>query len=145
MREILGGWMDWLRILHGSYNGIIAAAFLYQGWLGLRIRRERKAGKERDFGIVKQHRARGPMLVGLGLLGYCAGIILIFIDKGHLFEYPLHNLVGSLIAFLLVVTYFISRRIKGIYSPWRTAHYIIGGSILCIYILQIFLGLDILF
>ncbi|MDQ5986909.1 MAG: hypothetical protein CSYNP_02644 [Syntrophus sp. SKADARSKE-3] len=85
------------------------------------------------------------MLVGLGLLGYCAGIILILVDKGRLFEYPLHNLAGSLIAFLLVVTYFISRRIKGTDSPWRTVHYIIGSSTLCIYILQIFLGLDILF
>jgi len=142
---IVREWIDWLRILHGAYNTIIALAFLYQGWLGLKIRHERKAGKARDFSVVKRHRAIGPSLVVLGLLGYCAGIILILIDKGRLFAYPVHNLAGSLIAILLVATYFVSRKIKGPESPWRTPHYIIGACILCAYLLQVFLGLDILF
>ncbi len=36
--------MDYLKILHGSYNAIVGLLFLYQGSLGLRIKKERKAG-----------------------------------------------------------------------------------------------------
>jgi len=68
-------WLDVLRIGHGAYNALVAVAFVYQGWLGLKIRRERKAGAggARDFDVVKKHRSRGPLLVLLGILGYAAG------------------------------------------------------------------------
>lgn len=144
MSRALGEWMDWLRILHGTYNIAVAVALAYQGRLGWRIRRERTAGGKRDFSIVKRHRTIGPALVILGILGYCAGSILILIDKGHLFAYVLHNLVGMLIAVLLAATYFISRNIRGIQSPWRTPHMIVGAIILVLYLLQLFLGLNIL-
>jgi hypothetical protein len=138
-------WLDVLRIAHGSYNTIIALAFGYQGWLGLKLRRERRAGGARDFVIVRKHRNRGPLLVLLGILGYVAGVVLIYADKGHLFKYPLHHIVGLGIVILLTTTFFIARKIKGPESPWRNRHVVVGIGILCLYLVQLFLGLNILF
>ena len=137
-------WLDLLRIGHGAYNAIVALALVYQGWLGLRIRRERKAAGARDLDVVRKHRSRGPVLVLLGILGYGAGAILIFLDKGHIFEYPIHNIAGMGIVMLLGVTYFIAREIRGPESPWRVRHTIVGAGILCLYLVQLFLGLSIL-
>ena len=138
-------WLDVLRIGHGSYNTIIALAFVHQGWLGLKIRRERKAGGARDFDIVRRHRNRGPMLVLLGILGYVVGAVLIYADKGHFFKYPLHNLVGLGIVVLLTATFFVARKIKGPESPWRNRHVIVSICILCLYLVQLLIGLNVLF
>ena len=137
-------WLDFLRIGHGAYNALIALVFFAQGWLGLRILRERTAGGTRDFAVVKKHRSRGPFLVVLGILGYVAGTLLIYLDKGHLLEYPIHNAVGLAIVVLLAATFFISRRIAGPLSPWRTPHLVVGIAILALYLVQLFLGLGIL-
>jgi hypothetical protein len=80
----------------------------------------------------------------LGILGYVAGAVLISIDKGHFFEYPLHNIVGAGIVILLAATFFIAREIKGTESPWRIRHLIVGIGIVCLYLMQLFLGLNIL-
>ncbi len=137
-------WLELLRIGHGAYNTVVALAFFYQGWLGLNMRRERKAAGARDFDIVRRHRTRGPLLVLLGILGYVTGALLIYFDKGQIFKYPIHNIGGSGIAILLTATFFIAREIKGPESPWRTLHGIVGAGILCLYLVQLFLGLNIL-
>ena len=138
-------WLDVLRIAHGSYNTIVALAFVYQGRLGLKIRKERKAEGTRDFDIIRRHRNRGPILVLLGILGYVAGAVLIYADKGYLFKYPLHHIVGLGIVALLAATFFITRKIKGPESPWRNRHIVISIGILCLYLVQLFVGLNVLF
>ena len=137
-------YIDYLKILHGSYNTIMASIFLYHGSLGWRIRRERKAEGKRDFEVVRRHRRRGPYIAVLGVLGYLAGLVLVYIDKGRLLEYPLHTLAGSSLALFIIATFVISRKIKGPESPWRTPHFIMGLVILLLYIIQIFIGLNIL-
>ena len=101
------------------------------------MRRERTAAGARDFDVVRRHRSRGPLLVLLGILGYVAGALLIYLDKGHIFKYPIHNIVGSGIVILLTATFFIAREIKGPESPWRTLHGIVGIGILCLYLVQL--------
>ena len=137
-------WMDYLRLAHGSYNAIVTLFFLYQGWLGLRIRKERTGGGRRDFSVIRRHRNIGPPLVLLGILGYLAGATLVCADKGHLFEFPYHAVTGAGIAVFLAVTFLVSRKIKGPLSPWRTPHLILGIAIIGAYVLQLFLGLNIL-
>jgi hypothetical protein len=137
-------WIDLLRILHGAYNAGVALALLYQGWLGLRIRRVRIAGAAREFRIIKLHRRNGPVLLLLGILGYVAGTTLIYLDKGHFFEYRIHHLAGLAIVTLLAATFLVSRRIGGPDSLWRTPHFLLGLAVLCAYLVQLFLGLNIL-
>ncbi len=78
------------------------------------------------------------------MLGYAMGVTLIAIDKGHLFEYRLHHVTGLSIAILLGMTFLVSRQIKGPYSPWRIPHLLLGVTILGAYLVQLFLGLNIL-
>jgi hypothetical protein len=137
-------WIDLLRVLHGAYNALVAFAFLYQGWLGLKIRKARRSGGAKDFGIIKRHRGNGPVLAFLGILGYVAGATLIMIDKGHFFEYRVHHVEGLAIVILLASTFIVSRKIKGPASPWRTPHFLLGLTILGAYLVQLFLGLNIL-
>jgi uncharacterized iron-regulated membrane protein len=141
---IPGVYMDYLKILHGFFNIVVGLFFLYQGLLGWRIRKERKAAGQRNVGIIKRHRKRGPVLAVLGVAGYLAGAALVYLDKGHIVEYPAHLIAGSCIALLIMTTFVISRMIKGPESPWRTPHFVIGLFILFLYLLQIYTGLDIL-
>lgn len=137
-------WIDFIRVLHGAYNALVAIAFLYQGWLGLKIRKTRRTGSTKEFGVIRRHRGNGPVLALLGILGYVAGATLIIIDKGHFFEYRVHHLVGLSIVILLATTFLVSRKIKGPVSPWRTPHFLLGLAILGAYLVQLFLGLNIL-
>ncbi len=141
---IPGEWIEPLRLLHGGYNTLIGLAVAYQGWLGLRIRNTRRGGGDRDFGAVRRHRGNGPVLALLGALGYVAGAALIALDKGHLFAYPLHHLLGTAIVTLIAATFLLSRQIRGLESRWRTPHFLLGLAILAAYLLQLFLGLNIL-
>jgi hypothetical protein len=141
---IAGEWIGIIRVLHGAYNALVAIAFLYQGWLGLKIRRTRRTGGVKEFGVIRWHRGNGPVLALLGILGYVSGATLITIDKGHFFEYRVHHLVGLSIVILLAITFLVSRKIKGPLSPWRTPHLLLGLAILGAYLVQLFLGLNIL-
>jgi low temperature requirement protein LtrA len=139
----LAPYIDIAKLAHGSFNTLLALAFLYQAWMGLRIRRGRKKGEARPA-VVKRHRKIGPVLVVLGVLGFCAGLTLVLIDKGQVLVYPLHLAVGALIVLFLLGQYAVSRRIKGLESPWRTPHLAIGVGIVLLYVFQILVGLSVL-
>ncbi len=135
----------YLKLIHGAFNTLVMLLLIYQGWFGLRIRNIRRAGKPPDFKITKRHRKNGPFFTILGCSGFIAGIIIVYLDKGGIFEYPLHLITGSIITFSLITTYLISKRISGAKSPLRTPHFILGIGIVCLYLIQVFLGLGILF
>jgi hypothetical protein len=137
-------WVDLLRVLHGAFNTLVAIAFLHQGWLGLKIRKARRGGDAGDAGVIRRHRGNGPALAFLGILGYAAGAALVRVDKGYFFEYHTHHLVGIAIVILLAAALRVSRKIKGPASPWRTPHFLLGLAILGAYLVQLFVGLNIL-
>jgi hypothetical protein len=141
---VLREWLDFIRYLHGSYNAIIFFALLYQGWIGWTIRRERLSGGNRNMSFVGRHRKTGPVLTLLAILGYFAGVALVFIDKGHIFEFLFHAVTGLCIVCFITITVLISRQIKGTQSPWRNPHSVVGLIILSLYAIQILLGLNIL-
>lgn len=133
----------YLRYAHGLYNIMVIAMACYQGWLGYTIRRRRRSSPL-PLTVIKRHRKVGPVLVVMGVIGFLAGLTIASFDKGVL-EYPLHLSIGVVIIISLVTTYLISRNIKGPDSPLRTPHFILGIAILCLYLIQLFLGLGILF
>ncbi len=135
--------IEYMAIAHGFFNTVIALAILYQGWCGLRIRRTRIAGAP-DFALIRTHRKLGPFLVLFGTAGFLFGVTLARIDQGKVFTYPLHFILGALIALSLLTTFIISRKIKA--GPlWRTPHFAIGVAIVVLYALQVLVGLTVLF
>lgn len=132
--------IGYIEVLHGAYNAVVALFFIYMGYLGWKIRSERKAGGKRNPVPIRRHRKWGPILAVLGIGGYFAGIVVVYLDKGHLYEYPPHLLAGTLIVLAIAVTYFISRKINRPESPWRTPHFIIGLFIILLYFIQVVLG-----
>jgi hypothetical protein len=137
--------IPYLKLVHGSFNTLVMLLFLYQGRLGLRIRGQRKRGNgPAVFEVIRKHRRFGPIFFLMGFIGFFAGLILVIFDQGRVFVYPLHLMTGSLIVLLLITTFLISKKIKGVTSPCRTPHFIIGIFIISFYIIQLFLGLGIL-
>jgi hypothetical protein len=134
-----------LRLVHGSYNSLVVVLFFYHGWLGITIRRARKAKAPLPFAAIKRHRKTGPLLAVMGGLGFLIGLTLILLDTGNVLEYPSHFLVGCTIVLCLLSTVLISRKIKGPDSPYRTPHFVLGITILCLYLIEVFLGIGVLF
>jgi hypothetical protein len=132
-----------LRLVHGSFNIMVVLGFLYQGFLGLNIRKNRTAGTP-DPKRIRRHRMIGPYLVILGVMGFLAGKTLVYLEHKHFLEYPLHYTVGATIAILLIITLIISKKIRGSALGWRTLHFSVGIVIITLYFLQVFLGLGIL-
>lgn len=130
-----------LRVAHGLYNLIVVLLFFYQGSLGFRIRRARKAHRPLPFPAIRRHRRGGPFLAGSAVFGFLFGLVLILLDTGNILEYPAHFLVGCLLVLAIILTVFLSNRIKGQQSPYRDRHFAIGVLILCTYPVQVFLGL----
>jgi hypothetical protein len=140
-----GSKISYLRYAHGLYNIIVCLLFLYQGWLGIKIRGERRQGIAPTVGIIRRHRQFGPTLSVIGIMGFISGLTVIFIDKGIFFVFRLHFITGFLISIFILIAYLISRKIKARDSVWRTPHLTVGIIIICLYFIQIFLGIGVLF
>ena len=138
-KEILA----YLRLGHGAFNTIICSFIVYQGMLGYGIRKARLAGGSAG-NSNKRHRRNGPVLVLLGIAGFFAGMVLVYLDYGRILRYPLHFMNGAAIAAALIGLFLISTRIKGAAAPWRLAHFTLGIVTILLYFLQLFLGLGIL-
>jgi hypothetical protein len=52
--------------------------------------------------------------------------------------------VGCTIVLCLIAAFILSRKIKGPDSPYRTPHFYLGISILCLYVIEAVLGLGVL-
>ena len=131
--------IEYLKLIHGTFNTLVLLLFLYQGKLGLRIR---SSGRN-DY--IKRHRQIGPVAAVLGVSGFLAGMTVVYLDAGHILKYPFHFITGLIIASLIITTYLISKKIKSQDIYWRNRHYAVGISILLLYFVQALLGLGVLF
>ncbi len=132
-----------LRLAHGSFNMMVVLGFLYQVFLGLRIRKKRTA-ETPDPKCIRRHRKMGPYLVVLGVMGFLAGKTLVYLEHKHFLEYPLHYGTGAVIVVLLIATLLSSKRIRGASGVWRNRHFRLGLVLISLYIVQVILGLGIL-
>jgi len=132
--------IEYLKLFHGAYNTVIMLLIVYQGSLGLRIRKSVNL----PVYIIRRHRKIGPIAVLLGMTGFIAGMTIVFLDHGRIFKYTLHFVCGLMIVTLLITTFIISRKIKGPEQYWRNRHYAIGILIVLLYIVQVLLGLGVL-
>ncbi len=133
-----------LRPVHGVYNAIMMLLFLYQGRLGFKIRRERRAHAPLPVPVIRRHRRLGPVLAILGGLGFLEGLTLVLLDTGKVLEFPPHLFTGLTIVVLLIATYRISRDIKGPDSHLRTPHFVLGIAILFLYLVNVIIGIGVL-
>jgi hypothetical protein len=136
--------MPYMKYLHASYSGFIALLVFYQGWIGFKIRNERLAGRPPIVKVVRRHRKMGPILTLMGIAGFFAGAITVYLNEGRFFEHPIHFVIGLLIAAFVSTTFVLSKKIKSQDSPLRNTHFIIGLVIICLYCIQIFVGTSML-
>jgi hypothetical protein len=108
------------------------------------IRQARMSGKPMPFDAVRKHRKAGPAFAFWGALGFVAGVVVVLLDKGRVFEYPLHFLTGLTIVIIIAMVYAISFRIKGPDPHYRNIHFVLGMFLLALYVIQVLLGLGIL-
>ena len=132
-----------LQLAHVLANSALFFAFVYQGTLGWRIRHRRIAGVLPDFSVVKRHRALGPLLATLLPMGYLAGLITAYLHKDLWVPYPGHLAVGTVLLVVAGSAVLVSKRIRGAQSPWRAPHFALGLLLLCTFLVQIYLGLNI--
>lgn len=132
-----------LQLAHVFFSSALFLAFAYQGLLGWRIRSRRVAGVLQDFGVVKRHRALGPVLATLLPVGYLVGLVTAYLHKGLWVRYPGHLATGTILLVVVCSAVLVSKRIRGAQSPWRTPHLELGLLLLGIFLVQIYLGLNI--
>jgi len=132
-----------LQLVHVFFNSTLFFALVYQGRLGWRIRRRRVAGVLQDFSVVKRHRTLGPILATLLPMGYLAGLITVYLHKGLWVRFPGHLAGGTVLLVVVFSIFMVSKRIRGAQSPWRTPHFALGLLLLCTFLVQIYLGLNI--
>lgn len=137
------GVVSTLQLAHVFFNGALLFSLAYQGLLGLSIRRKRVAGVLQDFDVVRRHRALGPVLATLLPFGYLAGLATVYIHRGLWVRYPGHFAAGTVLLLVVGSTVLVSRKIRGAQSPWRTPHFELGVLLLCTFLVQVYLGLNI--
>jgi len=133
-----------LQIAHASANAALFVGLVYQGTLGLRIRKRRVAGVLQDFSVVKRHRALGPVLAALLPLAYLGGVVAAFLHKGRWVPFPEHFAGGSVLLLVVFSAVAASKKIGGAQSPWRPRHFALGLLALALFVVQIYLGLNVL-
>jgi hypothetical protein len=129
---------------HGLYNTVIFLLFVWQGWLGSKIRIGRLAGGPPNITVIRRHRRFGPVVFLLGIAGFLSGVVIVYIGGGNILARPLHFSVGTVLTVSIIVAFFFSRKIKGRSSRWRTLHFAAGTVTVCLYVIQIYLGITIL-
>lgn len=143
--EFIGAFLPYIKYAHGAFSTMVILLFLYQGSLGMSMRSRRQSGAPPEVRSVRRHRRFGPMLVILVISGFAGGIASVFLQWENYFMYPIHFLNGLTVIALAIVTFLVSRKIRGKETTWRTVHYVIGLAILLLFILQAYLGIRILF
>lgn len=133
-----------LKPVHGAVNILVMFLFWYQALLGFMIRKARKAGGLNPR-AAKRHRKAGPFFALLAAAGYIGGALLGYLDNNRLLKYPLHFINGTVIVMVIVMTFIVTRRMTQQAERLRAMHLALGLLILCLYALQVFLGLGILF
>ena len=136
--------ISYLMYAHGLYNVVIILLFLYQGWLGLKIRKNRMNEKPPPVETVKGHRRFGPVFSILGFTGFLSGLAVAYISHVPLFTFPFHFIAGLIISIVILLNYLFSRMIKSFDSFWRNVHFVTGAALVCLYFIQAFLGAAIL-
>ncbi|OGQ85458.1 MAG: hypothetical protein A2512_00450 [Deltaproteobacteria bacterium RIFOXYD12_FULL_56_24] len=136
--------IPWLALGHGTFNSLVMLFFCYQGWLGYVIRHHRLTDAPAPLPVMRRHRRQGPWLVMLGWTGFVAGMVIVLLDKGKVMTYPLHFSLGLAIVLIQGGAWAASRRIKGRGPEGRNRHRLMGILLLCLYPIQIIIGLGIL-
>ena len=133
-----------LKLGHGLFNLTVMLLFFYHARNGWLIRRARRAKNSLPLLAIKRHRRMGPYLALLGVAGFAAGLLLVFLDTGKILSYPAHLFGGIAILFLLFCTYRVSRKLAVSSVQQRDLHFRLGLALLALYLVNVFLGVGVL-
>jgi hypothetical protein len=99
--------------IHGLYNTVVFLLFVWQGWLGSKIRMGRLDGGHPNITVIRRHRRFGPVVFLLGIAGFLSGVVIVYIGGGNILAQPLHFIIGTVLTVSIIVAFFFSRKIKG--------------------------------
>lgn len=136
-------YIPYMKVLHGFYNFTILLLFVYQGLLGIRIRKNRLK-KLFIPDVVKKHRRLGLMLFPLSIAGFFSGVTLVYAEWQEIIKYPLHFFNGVVLLILIISIFIISRLLTIERLFLRNIHFLLGLLIISLYLIQIILGFIIL-
>lgn len=136
--------IPYLQGAHAVFNAVLLLGLLSLGIVGWGNRRNRLAGRPMNAPLVRRHRRWGVILAGILPFSYLGGLGTVFLDFKTLLKFPLHLGIGTLLLAAVGLTYLASRKIRGLQSPWRTRHFLLGLACLVLFLAQAVLGLDVL-
>lgn len=96
------------------------------------------------FPVIKRYRQARPVPEQMGGFGLFAGLTLVLLNTGNVLEYSPHFFTGRTIVVLLIATYKISRDIKVPDYSYRTPHFVLGIASLCLYLVNVMIGIGVL-
>jgi hypothetical protein len=128
--------------LHALINIAMALTALAQFFIGLQIRRLRKAADPVSPGLGRLHRRLGAALVISCFMGLFSGWLVVFNHYSALFVRPIHSLTGLGLALVFFLTFAVSNKIRVGDSGFRKAHYGLGYLVISFCAAQIYLGLS---
>jgi len=134
----------YFKLAHGFFNLSMLALFCFQAWMGFLIRQARTSDAPLPVDAIRRHRKAGPVFALWGCLGFIAGMTVVALDKGRVFESPLHFVTGLSIVLCIGAVYAVSRRIRGGDPAFRNVHFGLGLLLLALYVIQVLLGLSIM-
>lgn len=80
----------------------------------------------------------------MGIAGFFIGMTLVYIEHGNILKFPYHLAAGSILAVLIFLQFLISKKITQSAAALRNRHFITGIIIVCLYFIQVILGVTVL-
>lgn len=138
----------WLNFIHPVVMWILLALSIYALYLGVQLRRTRKADPEERKELIKgkfnsKHYQIGSAILAIMVLGSIGGMAVTYINNNKLFVGP-HLLAGLGMTALIAISASLSPFMQKGYEWARSTHIGINVILMGLFTWQAFTGVEIL-